>query len=171
MAEAAAKRAPGTSTAADEKEVTRVLRYVFMAVSAQPSRLLIDCSHAFGMMQLHIMRAATTQCCAVSSGCLRLGPYRSGLQSAATAMCDCNCVFWVHGASRKPGIMSVRVFRCVLRARDDYEVLRLSPGCTLTALKKRYRELAVVLHPDKSTVSSFCLLQSSTVSSLQFPNS
>lgn len=36
-------------------------------------------------------------------------------------------------------------------------MLRLSPGCTLTALKKRYREMAVVLHPDKSMVSSRCL--------------
>ena len=60
VAEAAAKRAPGASTAADEKEVARVLRYVFMAVSAHPSRLLIDCSHAFGMMLLHSMRAAVT---------------------------------------------------------------------------------------------------------------
>ena len=33
-------------------------------------------------------------------------------------------------------------------------MLRLSPGCTLAALKKRYREMAVVLHPDKSMVSS-----------------
>ena len=46
----------------------------------------------------------------------------------------------------------------LLRARDDYEVLRLSPGCTLTALKKRYREMAVVLHPDKSMVRKICHL-------------
>ena len=39
------------------------------------------------------------------------------------------------------------------RARDDYEVLRLPPGCTLAALKKRYREMAVALHPDKCLVS------------------
>ena len=41
----------------------------------------------------------------------------------------------------------------VLKARDDYEVLRLSPGCPLPALKKRYREMAVLLHPDKCLVS------------------
>ena len=39
------------------------------------------------------------------------------------------------------------------RARDDYEVLRLPPGCTLAALKRRYREMAVALHPDKCLVS------------------
>ena len=42
----------------------------------------------------------------------------------------------------------------MLRARDDYEVLRLSPGCLLPALKKRYREMAVMLHPDKCLVSA-----------------
>ena len=42
----------------------------------------------------------------------------------------------------------------MLRARDDYEVLRLSPGCPLPALKKRYREMAVILHPDKCLVSA-----------------
>lgn len=42
----------------------------------------------------------------------------------------------------------------MLRARDDYEVLRLSPGCPLPALKKRYREMAVMLHPDKCLVSA-----------------
>ena len=45
VAEAAAKRAPGTSTAADEKEVARVLRYIFMVASAWPSKLLMDSSH------------------------------------------------------------------------------------------------------------------------------
>ena len=42
----------------------------------------------------------------------------------------------------------------MLRARDDYEVLRLSPGCPLPVLKKRYREMAVMLHPDKCLVSA-----------------
>ena len=44
-------------------------------------------------------------------------------------------------------------YELACRARDDYEVLRLLPGCTLAALKKRYREMAVALHPDKCLVS------------------
>ncbi|CAL5225192.1 g7975 [Coccomyxa viridis] len=59
-------------------------------------------------------------------------------------------------AKRAPGASTAadeKEVARVLRARDDYEVLRLSPGCTLTALKKRYREMAVVLHPDKSTAA------------------
>ena len=40
----------------------------------------------------------------------------------------------------------------VLCARDDYEVLRLAPGAAMSALKKRYREMAVALHPDKCRV-------------------
>ena len=56
------------------------------------------------------------------------------------------------------------------RARDDYEVLRLSPGCTLTALKKRYREMAVILHPDKSMVSSHRLLFNQVYLKLATPN-
>ena len=58
---------------------------------------------------------------------------------------------------------SERLLDFLLRARDDYEVLRLSPGCTLTALKKRYREMAVVLHPDKSMVSGHTRLSMITL--------
>ena len=49
----------------------------------------------------------------------------------------------------------LHVSHCELacRARDDYEVLQLPPGCTLAALKRRYREMAVALHPDKCLVS------------------
>ena len=49
----------------------------------------------------------------------------------------------------------LHVSQCELacRARDDYEVLQLPPGCTLAALKRRYREMAVALHPDKCLVS------------------
>ena len=37
----------------------------------------------------------------------------------------------------------------VLASKSHYEVLRLQPGCGSAALKKRYREMAVKLHPDK----------------------
>ncbi|WIA28677.1 hypothetical protein OEZ86_011213 [Tetradesmus obliquus] len=37
----------------------------------------------------------------------------------------------------------------VLSSKNDYEVLQLKPGCDAAALKKRYKELVVRLHPDK----------------------
>jgi DnaJ family protein B protein 12 len=37
----------------------------------------------------------------------------------------------------------------VLGSRSHYDVLQLSPGCGSAALKKRYREMAMRLHPDK----------------------
>lgn len=40
----------------------------------------------------------------------------------------------------------------VLASKSHYEVLRLQPGCGSAALKKRYREMAVRLHPDKCKV-------------------
>lgn len=40
----------------------------------------------------------------------------------------------------------------VLAARDDYAVLRVQPGASSAALRKRYREMAVSLHPDKCRV-------------------
>lgn len=40
----------------------------------------------------------------------------------------------------------------VLASKSNYEVLQLKPGCSSAALKKRYRELAVRLHPDKCKV-------------------
>ena len=42
----------------------------------------------------------------------------------------------------------------MLAARDDYEVLRLPVGAAAAALRKRYREMAVALHPDKCRVCS-----------------
>ncbi len=41
----------------------------------------------------------------------------------------------------------------VLAARDDYEVLSIQPGASSAAVRKRYREMAVALHPDKCQVS------------------
>ncbi|KAK9843550.1 hypothetical protein WJX81_008423 [Elliptochloris bilobata] len=40
----------------------------------------------------------------------------------------------------------------VLAAPGDYEVLRLAPGASAAALRRRYREMAVALHPDKCKV-------------------
>jgi DnaJ-class molecular chaperone len=37
----------------------------------------------------------------------------------------------------------------VLACKSHYEVLQLQPGCGSAVLKKRYREMAVRLHPDK----------------------
>jgi hypothetical protein len=37
----------------------------------------------------------------------------------------------------------------VLSSKSDYDVLQLKPGCGAAALKKRYKEMAVRLHPDK----------------------
>jgi TolA-binding protein len=37
----------------------------------------------------------------------------------------------------------------VLASKTHYDVLQLKPGCGSGALKKRYREMAVRLHPDK----------------------
>eukprot|EP00775_Hariotina_reticulata_P010540 gene10540-10700_t len=37
----------------------------------------------------------------------------------------------------------------VLASTNDYDVLQLKPGCGAAALKKRYKEMAVRLHPDK----------------------
>lgn len=37
----------------------------------------------------------------------------------------------------------------VLSSKNDYDVLQLKPGCDKAALKKRYKEMAVRLHPDK----------------------
>lgn len=37
----------------------------------------------------------------------------------------------------------------VLASKTHYDVLQLKPGCGSAALKKRYREMAVRLHPDK----------------------
>lgn len=37
----------------------------------------------------------------------------------------------------------------VLAARDDYSLLRLAPGAAAAAIRRRYREMAVALHPDK----------------------
>jgi hypothetical protein len=37
----------------------------------------------------------------------------------------------------------------VLACKTHYDVLQLKPGCGSAALKKRYREMAVRLHPDK----------------------
>ncbi|PSC67835.1 hypothetical protein C2E20_8489 [Micractinium conductrix] len=37
----------------------------------------------------------------------------------------------------------------VLAARDDYGVLQLAPGAPAAAIRRRYREMAVALHPDK----------------------
>ncbi len=41
----------------------------------------------------------------------------------------------------------------VLAARDDYAVLRVQPGASSAAVRRRYREMAVSLHPDKCRVS------------------
>lgn len=41
----------------------------------------------------------------------------------------------------------------VLAARDDYAVLCVQPGASSAAVRKRYREMAVSLHPDKCRVS------------------
>ncbi|BDA40430.1 probable DnaJ homolog subfamily C member 27 at C-terminar half [Coccomyxa sp. Obi] len=40
----------------------------------------------------------------------------------------------------------------VLAAREDYAVLCVQPGATSAAVRKRYREMAVSLHPDKCRV-------------------
>ncbi|KAK9916637.1 hypothetical protein WJX75_005192 [Coccomyxa subellipsoidea] len=40
----------------------------------------------------------------------------------------------------------------VLAARDDYEVLGVQPGASSAAARRRYREMAVALHPDKCRV-------------------
>jgi DnaJ-domain-containing protein 1 len=37
----------------------------------------------------------------------------------------------------------------VLASETHYEVLQLQPGCSSAALKKRYKEVVVKLHPDK----------------------
>lgn len=41
----------------------------------------------------------------------------------------------------------------VLAARDDNEVLGVQPGASSAAARRRYREMAVALHPDKCRVS------------------
>jgi hypothetical protein len=40
----------------------------------------------------------------------------------------------------------------VLAAGSDYGVLKLAPGADATSVKKRYREMAIQLHPDKCKV-------------------
>ena len=40
----------------------------------------------------------------------------------------------------------------VLTASSDFEVLRLRPGADRSTLKRRYREMAMALHPDKCKV-------------------
>lgn len=37
----------------------------------------------------------------------------------------------------------------VLKAHSDYGVLKLHPGVDAAAMRKRYKELAITLHPDK----------------------
>jgi DnaJ-class molecular chaperone len=37
----------------------------------------------------------------------------------------------------------------VLSSKNDYDVLQLKPGCDAAALKKRFKEMVVRLHPDK----------------------
>lgn len=37
----------------------------------------------------------------------------------------------------------------VLRAKSDYDVLQLEPGADAAAVRRRFREMAVTLHPDK----------------------
>lgn len=37
----------------------------------------------------------------------------------------------------------------VLEARDDYEVMRVQPGASAGTVRRRHREMAVALHPDK----------------------
>lgn len=37
----------------------------------------------------------------------------------------------------------------VLSARNDYDVLQLQPGADAATVRRRYREMAVSLHPDK----------------------
>ena len=37
----------------------------------------------------------------------------------------------------------------VLKAGSDYQVLQLEPGASAAEAKKRYRQMAIALHPDK----------------------
>jgi hypothetical protein len=37
----------------------------------------------------------------------------------------------------------------VLRSKSHYDVLQLAPGCGSDAVKKRYKEMSLRLHPDK----------------------
>lgn len=37
----------------------------------------------------------------------------------------------------------------VLKASSDYAVLQLQPGVSASQAKKRYRQMAIALHPDK----------------------
>jgi hypothetical protein len=41
----------------------------------------------------------------------------------------------------------------VLSARTDYAVLQLQPGAQAIQIKKRYRAMAIALHPDKCKVT------------------
>ncbi|KAK2080065.1 hypothetical protein QBZ16_002461 [Prototheca wickerhamii] len=40
----------------------------------------------------------------------------------------------------------------VLKAGSDYQVLQLEPGASAAEAKKRYRQMAIALHPDKCDV-------------------
>ncbi|KAI9486589.1 MAG: DnaJ domain-containing protein [Benjaminiella poitrasii] len=52
-----------------------------------------------------------------------------------------------------------RFFSHVKKTRNPYEVLRLTESATQTEIKKRYKELAKELHPDKKTTGNLAKFQ------------
>lgn len=49
----------------------------------------------------------------------------------------------------EPAAADIAEVKRVLSSKGDYEVLQLLSGCSRAELKKRYKEMAVRLHPDK----------------------
>jgi DnaJ-class molecular chaperone len=55
--------------------------------------------------------------------------------------------------SGKPGFNSYRFFAgSTYRNLNPYEVLQISPDAALDEVKKKYRRLSILVHPDKNQV-------------------
>ncbi len=58
------------------------------------------------------------------------------------------CVFEI--PSMQSAVFCVAFLACVAAAVDHFEVLGLSRDATTADVRRRYRELAISLHPDKA---------------------
>ncbi|GAB4813632.1 hypothetical protein N2152v2_000678 [Parachlorella kessleri] len=77
---------------------------------------------------------------------------RQRLQSSfAKALADADLAGVAEVVSSKASVSYADEYEVqrVLRCTSDYEVLKLQPGVDTVNIKRRYREMAVVLHPDK----------------------